>query len=139
MSKKKTSDSYEVGYGNPPQDTQFQKGVSGNPRGRPKKVADFDSELLRESKSPITITDNGRRSRISKHAGVIKQLINKALTGNIHAAGLYLGHYQEALEKAALSAGLQPNNSGEFKADDYTDDELLELALTGGLKKMKKT
>jgi hypothetical protein len=27
---------YEVGYGKPPQSTQFKKGKSGNPKGRPK-------------------------------------------------------------------------------------------------------
>lgn len=32
MSEKNTSDSYEVGYGKPPKDTQFKKGVSGNPK-----------------------------------------------------------------------------------------------------------
>src|SRR5262245_4838454 len=29
-------DEYKVGYGKPPKDTQFRKGQSGNPKGRPK-------------------------------------------------------------------------------------------------------
>ena len=60
MSDKKMPDNYEVGYGKPPKDTQFQKGVSGNPRGRPKKSRDFDHELIRESESFMTINENGR-------------------------------------------------------------------------------
>ncbi len=28
---------YEIGYGKPPRSRSFQPGVSGNPRGRPKK------------------------------------------------------------------------------------------------------
>ena len=51
MSENNTSDSYEVGFGKPPRNTQFKKGVSGNPKGRPKKPLDFDHELLRESKT----------------------------------------------------------------------------------------
>ena len=34
MAKKKD---YEVGYGRPPKKSQFRKGQSGNPSGRPKK------------------------------------------------------------------------------------------------------
>ena len=36
MSERKDSSDYEVGYGKPPKDGQFKKGVSGNPSGRPK-------------------------------------------------------------------------------------------------------
>jgi hypothetical protein len=129
MSKDKTQDDYEVGYGKPPKDSRFQKGISGNPKGRPKKAPDVDHELIRESKSPITINDNGRRSRISKHAGVLKQLINNALKGNIPAARLYLGFYQQALERAALSGGPEPNNSGKYDGfGSLTDEELMRIA-----------
>jgi hypothetical protein len=62
MSKKKSSDSYEVGYGKPPKNGRFQKGVSGNPKGRPKKSLNFDDELIRESNSMMTINENGRRN-----------------------------------------------------------------------------
>src|ERR1700736_415072 len=34
-----TSASYEVGYRKPPRSTQFQKGQSGNPGGRPRRLA----------------------------------------------------------------------------------------------------
>ena len=37
MSKNPTSNDYEVGYGKPPKTTQFKKGTSGNPKGRPRK------------------------------------------------------------------------------------------------------
>ena len=56
MSDDKTPDDYEVGYGKPPKNTQFRKGVSGNPRGRPKKAPDFDHVLIREANSVMTVT-----------------------------------------------------------------------------------
>src|ERR1700758_4667098 len=107
MSAKKTS--YEVGYRKPPKNTQFQKGASGNPRGRPKKPLDFDHELIKESKSPVTVTENGRPKRISKIQGIATQLTNKALAGNPLAIRLYLDHYERVLERATLLAAQQPS------------------------------
>ena len=48
-SKKKPND-FEVGYGKPPKGTQFKKGQSGNPSGRPKKDKVFKavSRMIRE-------------------------------------------------------------------------------------------
>jgi len=135
MSNDNREDDYEVGYGKPPKNTQFQKGVSGNPRGRPKKARDFDSQLLQESESLMTINENGRPRRISKHGIVIKQLMKLAMTGNILAARTYLGFYQQTLTKAAPLAGTQPSASGKYKAEDLTDDQLTEIIMTGGLKK----
>ena len=55
------SDGYEVGYGKPPRNRQFQKGQSGNEAGRPKKrkrdPAHDPSSILSE---PITVRANGK-------------------------------------------------------------------------------
>jgi hypothetical protein len=80
---KKTPGDYEVGYGRPPKHTRFQKGTSGNSKGRPRKPLDFDHELIRESEAFMTITENGRPKRVSKHNVALKQLMKQAMTGNI--------------------------------------------------------
>jgi len=62
---------YEVGYGKPPRDTQFKKGHSGNPRGRPsgsKNLATLVTEALNE---PVIIAENGERRKISKRQAII--------------------------------------------------------------------
>ena len=107
MSAKNVSDSYEVGYGRPPRSTQFQKGISGNPKGRPKKSLDFDHELLRLSRASITLNENGSRRRISKHEAAILQLLNKAISGNIPTLRAYLDRYQMAFERVALLEAAQ--------------------------------
>jgi hypothetical protein len=126
MSEENMSDGYGVGYGKPPRSTQFQKGVSGNPKGRPRKALDFDHALLRESKASITLNENGSRRRISKHEAVIKQLLNKAMSGNIPAARTYLDRYRIAFEKVAL---LEPTQSRDLRTRpvrELTDEEIHE-------------
>jgi hypothetical protein len=107
MSEENMSDSYEVGYGKPPRNTQFQKGLSGNPKGRPKKALDFDHALLRESRALVTINENGSRRRVSKHGLAIKQLLHKAIGGNVPALRDYLNRHEIASEKIALREASQ--------------------------------
>lgn len=111
---------YEIGYGKPPKGGQFQKGVSGNPSGRPKKQSDFGSELIRELNSPLVINENGKRKVIKKSQGIVKQLTNKGLTGNPTALRVLLPRWEQALEKAS------PNNPNRT-AKDMSDEELLSL------------
>jgi hypothetical protein len=128
MSEENMSDSYEVGYGKPPRNTQFRKGVSGNPKGRPKKALGFHHELLRQSKASVTISENGKRCRVSKHELVIKQLIHKATSGNIPALRAYLDRHQIASEKVAQLEAAQAKEA-ERRRDirNWTDEELEQM------------
>ncbi|MEW9922579.1 DUF5681 domain-containing protein, partial [Marimonas sp. MJW-29] len=59
------SDDYEVGYGKPPKSAQFKPGKSGNPKGRPKGSLDFKTHVQEMLSRQVTITDGGKRRRIS--------------------------------------------------------------------------
>jgi hypothetical protein len=60
-----TSASYEVGYRKPPRHTQFQKGQSGNPGGRPRRLpAERLEELaLYEAYRTTIVMEDGPRPR----------------------------------------------------------------------------
>ena len=74
-----------VGYRRPPQHTQFRKGQSGNPKGRPKGSRALATIWLRAMNEKVTISENGQRRRITKQEAAIKQLANKAASGDKRA------------------------------------------------------
>jgi hypothetical protein len=138
-SKEETAENYEVGYGKPPKNTRFKKGVSGNPSGRRKKPRDLDVELSSELNSPITIKDNGKRKRIPKVRGIVIQLANKALTGDIRAARIVLDHYQQAQDRRALSEAEEAKELERLDdLEELTDDELRWIAVGGDPKELLK-
>src|SRR6202040_1241509 len=60
--------SYKVGYSQPPVEHQFRKGVSGNPKGRGKGTKNFATIFMTAMTKSVTITENGKRKKISKLA-----------------------------------------------------------------------
>ena len=53
----------EIGYGKPPKKHQFKKGVSGNPRGRPKGKSSLLSDLNKIVNQKISVNLNGQNMR----------------------------------------------------------------------------
>jgi hypothetical protein len=80
----------KVGYGNPPKHTQFEKGKSGNPEGRPKGSRNFATVLQDELKRRVPVTEDGKRKKITKREATAKQLANKAASGDLKAIPIVL-------------------------------------------------
>jgi hypothetical protein len=76
---------YAVGYGKPPVHSRFQKGRSGNPKGRPKGTRNLKTDLLEELSEPILIREGERQVRTTKQRALVKSLIAKALKGDMRA------------------------------------------------------
>ena len=76
---------YEVGRGKPPRHAGFQKGRSGNPRGRPKGSKNLATLLSQALDEKVSLTEDGRRRRITKRELVIKQLVNKSASADLRA------------------------------------------------------
>jgi hypothetical protein len=114
----------KVGYGKPPKSGQFKKGVSGNPSGRPKKPSDSASELMKELQSKVTLLENGKRKAITRFRGINRQVVNKALSGNLQAARMVFDSVrQEMVAEQPQNCRNKPDNYP--KPADMTDEELL--------------
>src|SRR6266576_7071787 len=72
----------EVGYGKPPKHSQFKKGQSGNPRGRPRATENLRMLLGKVLDETITLTENGRHRKISLYETVVKQLVRRSAQGD---------------------------------------------------------
>jgi Family of unknown function (DUF5681) len=72
---------YEVGHGKPPKSTQFKKGQSGNPKGRPKGSKNFATVYHKVGREFVTVKENGRTRRLTKQEAIARRFTNAALTG----------------------------------------------------------
>jgi hypothetical protein len=77
--------SYEVGYRRPPKSGRFKKGLSGNPKGRPKGSNNFLTLLDQELAQSIVVNENGKKKSITRMQAMVKRIVAGALQGEQRA------------------------------------------------------
>lgn len=101
------------GFGRPPKHTQFKKGTSGNPAGRPKKVASFKTDLAAELQEKLLLTENGKQRRVSKQRAFVKTLVAAAIKKDIRAVNALLAcmkYFGVGSEDQAEGESLDPGD-----------------------------
>jgi hypothetical protein len=76
----------EIGFGKPPKWSQFRKGRSGNPRGRPKGRKNLATIFYAACNEKVRVKDGHGYRTITKLEAMSAQLLNKAASGDISAA-----------------------------------------------------
>ncbi len=112
-------DPYEVGYGKPPKHTRFQPGRSGNPTGQRKPRPSVSDRLNKILAERVSVADGGRQMRLPKEDVFLRQLVNKAISGDRQFSRMLLDHLQRDHERPAVE--------GLGATDAYLMEELLKM------------
>lgn len=114
--------SYEIGYSKPPQSTQFAKGQSGNPKGRPRGSRNLATAVLREARQQVRVNGPNGSRKVTKIVATLMQITNKAAQGDPRAARQLIALIQ--FSEAQIESGVKPESFRE--TDRYVLKNLLQ-------------
>ena len=113
---------YKVGYGKPPKATQFKKGVSANPKGRPKRKPGVVGDVIKEVlNSPVEYREGGQTKRAPRRELALKRYLKRAVEGDVASAAAVLKLRAQAAGKLSATRAVV----------HFTDLLPLEGALAG--------
>ncbi|ESY27706.1 MULTISPECIES: DUF5681 domain-containing protein [unclassified Mesorhizobium] len=118
--RRKKSADYSIGYGKPPAETRFQKGMSGNPKGRPKGKKNMNTIVRETLFGPIQIQQNGRTTTVTALEAILLKMRNNALSGDFRSAA-------HALQLASRCAELEESRQPDAEVDVFDPQTMVEM------------
>jgi hypothetical protein len=112
---------YEVGYGKPPKKTQFKKGASGNPKGRPKGAQNPNELASKLLWKKVTITQNGKPIKVSFIEALMSKIQAMAASGDHKAIKLVWEEYKEFVQgtqAGSITDAMAGHSSFELTAQE---------------------
>lgn len=115
-----SSAGYDVGYGKPPQATQFKPGQSGNPKGRPKQQKTLQQLFLEELAKTVKVKIGDSIVTMDKKRALVRKGIDMALHGDMRA--------QQLAWSRLLAAEESLEQPGSYE-EPLSDEELAVFGL----------
>ena len=124
------------GYKNPPKEHQFQKGKSGNPKGRPWKKKQSSSDpgldliasVHRELGKTISVQENGQHKEVTKLDAFSAQLVAQSVNGKPSQQKMLLGLLTHSKHETTEKQTLEQLQSYD---EDLLNDLYDQLRLKG--------
>jgi hypothetical protein len=123
---------YDIGYGKPPKKSQFKKGQSGNPAGRPKGSTSLTSVFKSLLEKKVAVVQNGKAAKMPMIYVLANKTLTKALAGEPQSLKLILKLYDKAFPDLNDN---QPRAAGS--SFDLTEEEWAAIEKSNLLKKSK--
>ena len=114
--------SYEVGYGKPPKQSQFRPGQSGNPKGRPKGARSLFALLREDLQRKVQLGENGKVTTVTRAEAVVRRVVADTLGGKASQTRLLFS----LLETLEAQDAAVPEDRSLSKADAELIGNLLK-------------
>jgi hypothetical protein len=109
---------YVVGYGKPPKHTRFQKGQSGNPKGRPKGAKSASTIVTDLLNKPMKAKIDGVTRNVIMLELALQQQVKKAITGDAKALQFLLSRIEPPAPSRSVNGGPSDENDANLTDTD---------------------
>ena len=82
MSDDQAPKEQKVGYKNPPKQSRFKPGQSGNPSGRPKRKLLPPEAFFAELDKPILVKEGGKKRWVTRSQAYMMKVFSDAMAGD---------------------------------------------------------
>jgi hypothetical protein len=108
---------YRVGYRNPPRQTRFKPGQSGNPKGRPKGTRSLSAQMHELLSQKMPVREGNSVKRITMRDALLRTTLKAALNGDHRARqDIFVAIRECELRESKMNAGADHMVSEEDQA-----------------------